>query len=144
MRTLLVLVLLASSASAQTTYTSIVPDGSTGLWSSESSWSPAGVPGPADTAIITGEIQMNANHTVSELRLRNGALLGDGTLTVSDSAAWTGGRLDARGFSDSAALRILFGAVLAIRDGNPKSLRGRDIDVKGRIDWDGRDSLEVR
>ncbi|MEM1057423.1 MAG: T9SS type A sorting domain-containing protein [Bacteroidota bacterium] len=143
MRVVLAFVFLASAATAQTTYTSTVPDGSTGLWGSETSWSPSGVPGPSDTAVIEGEIQMDSDYIVAELDLRDGALLGDGTLTVSDSAAWTGGRLDGNGFAEGAALRIPSGSVLVIRDGNPKNFRGRDVLVDGRIDWNGSDALTV-
>jgi hypothetical protein len=46
----LALLTVASAVNAQTTYTWV---GGTGLWNTAAKWSPVGVPGPGDSAVIT-------------------------------------------------------------------------------------------
>ncbi len=87
--------LLSLSTHAQTNFTRI----SGGNWSTAASWSPVGVPGPADSAIVAGafDINLDTSATVSNLTVSLGAntLFSDGTrvLTVLRSGSWSGGTL---------------------------------------------------
>ena len=77
-----------SSLSAQTTYTS----NGTGDWDNPAIWTPNGVPGTGDIAIVnTGTITLTDNVTISGLYMSAGTITGDSNLTITDSLAWTAG-----------------------------------------------------
>lgn len=91
--------LFVTPASAATTYT-WSGDGDTDNWSEAANWSPAGVPGPADTASIdsrpgTSTIEVDGSVSVASLSVAESAtnisLSGSGSLTVTGALSWTGG-----------------------------------------------------
>jgi hypothetical protein len=79
---------------AQTNFTRVA----SGNWSTGAGWSPAGVPGPADSASIGAfDVVLDTSSTVSNLTLNLGAkiLSSDGVrvLTVLHSGSWSGGMI---------------------------------------------------
>jgi hypothetical protein len=79
-----------ASLIAQTSYTS----GGTGDWENTTTWTPNGVPGVGDTAIInTGTITLTDNVTISGLYMSAGVITGDGSITITDSLYWSGGEI---------------------------------------------------
>src|SRR5436190_23780388 len=101
-RLLLALGILATSdtASIAATYTWLNDGNSTpGNWSDASHWTPNGVPGPNDEAIINGgQVVIDGNKTVAVLHFvfnpsRENYLRGPGPLTVATQMNWTGGRI---------------------------------------------------
>ncbi len=81
---------------AQTTYTSKGGD-----WFNTATWTPNGIPGVADTAIInTGTTIISDNVTVASLYMSAGVIAGDSNLTVTDSFSLTGGTI---GFSSAGS-----------------------------------------
>jgi hypothetical protein len=100
----LALVLTALSArvaSAQTTFTWL---GSTGDWFTPTNWSPNGVPGVLDTAIVSsGTVTANSQVFVANLTL-GGTLGGSGDVTVTDALVWNdGGAMNGSGHTIVAA-----------------------------------------
>jgi fibronectin-binding autotransporter adhesin len=81
-RLALLLLLSATSGHSQTTYTWI---GGGGLWTTNSNWSPLGVPGSVDTVIIdSGSCVLNVSTTVTDLTISStGALAVSGTRTLT-------------------------------------------------------------
>jgi hypothetical protein len=119
-------------ASAQTTYTRVAH----GNWSEPSSWSPAGVPGPGDTADLNGRsVSLNAATTVAVLILPpalNSVLGGAVALTVTDTLRWEAGQsnmTDTLTVGPQATFRVRGTANL--RMGNGGVLRNR-----GRMVWE--------
>lgn len=79
---------LNASLIAQNAYTS----NGTGNWNDASIWTPNGIPGANDTAIVnTGTITLTDNVTIAGLYMSAGTITGDSSLTITDSLAWTGG-----------------------------------------------------
>jgi len=77
------------SLSAQTTYTSKGGD-----WFTAATWTPNGVPGVADTAIVnTGTTTITDNVIVGGLYMSAGVIAGDSNLSVTDSLSWSGGTI---------------------------------------------------
>ncbi len=86
--------LLSNCAMAQTVYTW----SGTGDWSTPARWTPVGVPGPLDTAIIsTGTVTISSPVQVATLSVSGGTLQGAGDLTVTGSATWSGGTISGTG-----------------------------------------------
>ncbi len=55
-------------------------------------WTPNGVPGPGDTAIVTaGTVTLTDTVHISALYMSGGTITGDSNLTVTGSLAWSGG-----------------------------------------------------
>ncbi|MDQ3815784.1 MAG: CehA/McbA family metallohydrolase, partial [Armatimonadota bacterium] len=64
-------------------------------WYDRSNWTPIGIPGPGDTAIInSGTVNLTGSVAVANLNLISGTLDGSGTVTVSGVCNWTGGAID--------------------------------------------------
>ncbi len=79
---------LSTVLGAQTSYTL----NGTGDWNDAAMWTPNGVPGPGDTAIVTaGTIKLTDTVNISALYMSGGTITGDSNLTVTDSLAWSGG-----------------------------------------------------
>lgn len=77
-----------ASLIAQTAYTS----NGTGDWNNATTWTPNGVPGVGDTAIInTGTITLTDNVTIGGLYMSAGVITGDSSITITDSLYWSGG-----------------------------------------------------
>ena len=95
---LLVFLVLAAPALAQTTY---AWTGASGSWDDPANWSPAGVPGPSDTAEIpSGTIALPGARAVRTLTWTGGRIIGPGSLTVSGGGAVpNGGTLDGAGLT---------------------------------------------
>ncbi len=68
--------------------------GSAGEWGVDTNWSPIGVPGISDKAIInSGNSTLLFNAGISGLDLSGGILGGTGNLTLSGLSTWTGGSI---------------------------------------------------
>lgn len=77
-----------AGTTAQTTYTS----NGTGDWDNAAIWTPNGVPGTGDIAIVsTGTLTLTDNVTIGSLYMSAGVITGDSNLTITDSLAWTAG-----------------------------------------------------
>ncbi len=94
---LLVFLFLFSCSSAifaQTTYTSI----KNGNWGNSSTWTPAGVPGAGDFAIISKTVEINETHEITGFELRSGSIMFEDTaspsLTVTGNALWINGTIN--------------------------------------------------
>ena len=139
----LALAALALPAAAQTVYTSTVgPATQVWDWDDAASWSPAGVPGPGDTAVIRSLVELDGDVTVARLEVRDGSLRGPGSVTVTASGEWTGGDLQSAP-ADDGALVVPAGVTFLVRDGLDKRFRGRDLLVDGTLDWEARDTVRV-
>ncbi|MEO0856845.1 MAG: T9SS type A sorting domain-containing protein [Bacteroidota bacterium] len=131
---LLLLLLVAAPAFAQTGYTWRGGDGS---WFSDVNWSPSGIPGVVDTAYVeSGRPDLVRDTTVARLVLDADALDGDGNLTVTDSLVWRSGEMNGRNFAETAAVTIAPGALMLITGPDEKGLRSRDILNEGTIRWE--------
>src|SRR2546429_7714914 len=86
-------------------------NGAGGDWNTAANWNPSQVPGPADKAILAlaVTVTLDSSATVSNLDLSNGALSGNGTVTVSGTLNWTGGTMNGSGTTVMAS-----GATLAV------------------------------
>ena len=102
----LLLAALTPDLHAQTTYTWTGADVIDDLWTTPGNWSPAGVPGPADEAIIAnGTVLAETNVTIGALTLGSevgvnteGTLGGTADVTVTGPLRWIGGgRFDGSG-----------------------------------------------
>ena len=90
----LLISVFAFSANAQTTYTWF---GGEGDWETASNWSPNGIPGQMDTAIIdTGMVTLTKHDSVANLELA-GILQGTSNLTVLSEMTWTSGEMKGKG-----------------------------------------------
>lgn len=117
----LLIAALATPALAQTAYTRV----GGGNWSNASGWSPAGVPGPADSANLNGRtVTLDIDVTLDALIMTAASLLdGSGDLTITGSLDWQGGRMEGAGttvveagaslvISGTATKGVRFGRVL--------------------------------
>ena len=66
--------------------------GASSDWFTAANWSPAGVPGPRDTANITNgaTVTLSTSATVATLNLSSSSLNGSGALTVLSNCNWNG------------------------------------------------------
>ncbi|MEO0557659.1 MAG: T9SS type A sorting domain-containing protein, partial [Bacteroidota bacterium] len=119
--------------------------GGSGDWFSESSWSPNGIPGAVDTArVTTSSPVLSRDTTVARFEFSGDSFDGDGNLTVTDAMEWSDGRMNGRGFAETAALTIAAGATMRISGDTDKGLRGRDIRNDGTVIWEGTGNLVVQ
>jgi len=119
---------LAHALQAQTNFTRIAG----GNWSVAASWSPSGVPGPADTATIGAfTVTLNVDASVATLNLNGSTLSGDGTrvLTVLNSGSWSGGTLSNVKLKFEPACSFTF-------SGSTKTLGGGGVITNaGTVSW---------
>ena len=102
------------SNSAQTTYTW---KGVTGDWQISTNWTPNGVPGSQDTAIVnSGRVTLTADVTIAKLELST-TLEGEYGLLVTKLMIWSNSNLPG-----SDTLTIATGATLRLSTTNQKSL----------------------
>ena len=91
------LIFLQTSIFSQTTYTLVISNSD---WNNANIWSPVGVPGPGDFAIIHGghNVEINSTqHTIAGFSLSEGTIFFEGvnpTLTITDSSTWYDGEFD--------------------------------------------------
>jgi hypothetical protein len=106
--------------------------GGTGEWGVVTNWTPNGVPGSSDRAIInSGSSTLSFDTGVAGLSLSDGTLGGLGSLSVTGAATWTGGTITGAGTT-------VFDNTLAISGNNSKAISGtRIIDLNGTITWGG-------
>ena len=91
---------------AQTTYTW---NGVTGDWTLSTNWTPNGVPGSQDTAIVnSGRVTLTADVTIAKLEL-NTDLYGDFGLLVTKLMIWSN-----RNLQGADTLTIATGATLRL------------------------------
>ncbi len=84
------LLLFGLAGHAQTTYTI----NGTGNWNNPAIWTPNGVPGADDVAIINaGTITLTDHVTLGSLYMSAGVITGDSNITVTDSLSWSGGQI---------------------------------------------------
>lgn len=124
------------SGFSQTTYTWF---GGTGEWGNASNWSPNGVPGAADTAVINlGTVTLNGNATVGGLKLNNGVFGGGGTLTALGRVYWSNGRMEGSG-----TLTLSPGAIMEITGNATKNLNQYAILNQGTLRCSGSGALRL-
>lgn len=144
MKTLAILLVLflATPARAQTTYTW---SGSDGAWFTASDWSPSGIPGDGETALITsGSPNLTRHTTVTDVEFSSGSLSGDGNLTVTGTFTWFGGTLNGRDYTETAVLTIPAAATLLITGEADKVLRVSDVARGGDEIFDLAEAGPVR
>ena len=122
----------------QTTYTWI---GDNSSWNASFNWSPSGVPGPADTAVVeTGTTMIiDSDVEVGGFRMSDGILTGTSSLTVNGRMYWQGGTIEA---GDS--LYIPFGATLLFDGTASALLDARPISCGGLIRWTNTGKIRVK
>jgi hypothetical protein len=77
--------------------------GGAGDWNVASNWSPTGVPGSGDKAIIRdGNIMLSEDSGVAGLEFYAGEVGGKGNLSVSGATSWRGGDFSGTGTTDFA------------------------------------------
>ncbi|HEU4855618.1 MAG TPA: hypothetical protein VFS89_10130, partial [Nitrosospira sp.] len=106
--------------------------GGAGDWGVDTNWSPTGVPGISDKAIInSGNSTLSFNTGITGLDLSSGTLSGTGNLTLSGLSSWTGGSI-------SGAASTTFNDTLDIIGNNGKGISGtRVINLNDTTTWGG-------
>jgi hypothetical protein len=121
---------IAANTRAAQTYTWV--GGTSTAWQTASNWSPNGVPGVDDTAIInSGSPQLPGDGVVlPHIQLASGVLSGVGT--VSSSMIWSAGRID-------GIVTIASGASLSISgaSSNHELANGGTVNNNGTVTWSG-------
>jgi len=88
-RVIYIVFLLQLTALAQTTYTW---NGNIANWNTSTEWTPTGVPGGDDTAIINaGQVQISSATNIKILNLNYGGIDCGEKLQIFDGFSWTGG-----------------------------------------------------
>ncbi|MEO1075766.1 MAG: T9SS type A sorting domain-containing protein [Bacteroidota bacterium] len=138
---LVLLLVLASAAHAQTRYTWI---GGNGDWTEPANWSPNGVPTAADTAAIASSgiltVTLTEATTVAGLEIeRLATVAGDFDLTVTERFLWAGGGSGLDTFRGAGTITIASGALLHMAEGTSRFQMsdGRVLVNNGTILWDG-------
>ncbi len=126
-----IIVNYASATYSQTNFTRIAG----GNWTASSGWSPAGVPGPADSATVGAfDVILDTSATVSNLTLNLNAntLSGDGTrvITVLSSGGWSGGTISNVKLKLEPSCTFTFA-------GGPKTFWAGAVTNAGTITWIG-------
>ena len=137
------LLLLSTASPAQTRYE--WAGGSSGSWTEASNWSPSGVPGAGDTAVIDpgGSIRyavLTENTTVARLELRGfGGVAGDFDLTISDHFQWEAGGTGLETFRGTGNVILGSGATGHMAEGTSRfqMATGRTLVNNGTLRWDG-------
>src|SRR5256885_15046185 len=120
-------IFLATTLSLRATdITWINPAG--GDWNTAANWNTGQAPGPADKAMLAlaVTVTLDSSATVSNLDLSNGALSGNGTVTVSGTLNWTGGTMNGGGTTV-----IPSGATLAVSGPDIKTFSPRTLNNSG-------------
>lgn len=114
MKTLFIIsLILAANVFAQIKYTYV---GGTGNWQTPSKWSPAGVPGTADTAVInSGTLTNDSTVFVASLFQNGGTINGTGEINITDSLSISSGIQSGSGTTKltSSAKGVISGSTLS-------------------------------
>lgn len=122
---------------AQTTYTW---SGLDTTWSTASAWSPNGVPGASDTAVVNGGIiTLDGDVDLGGLKLLGGIITGSNTVNISGVYTWIGGRWQGSGTTNIAA-----GAQTVIDDVNLKIIDGWQIVNNGAATWSNTGEIRIQ
>lgn len=122
---------------AQTTYTWF---GGAGLWNEPANWSPNGVPGAGDNAIIgAGTVELTSDVQVEDLIFSSGAITGNANLDITGQMSWMKGSMAGNGVTT-----INPGAALAISGSDQKDLVQRTLRNQGAISWSGTGEFKLR
>lgn len=122
-------------AEAQQTYTW---NGGGGDWNVAGNWTPSGVPGVGDTAIVAGDVALGNNITIGGLTFTNGTISGDYDIEITGKMTWTKGALAGNG-----ELQINSGAMVTISGSSAKDLDERNLENSGNIVWDGSGTIRM-
>ena len=132
----------AQSVRATRVATSFVWDGSAGdlNWFTSANWTPDGVPGASDTAIlnISSAINLPSDTTVASFQQSNGTLGGGGKLTIATSGTFSGGVLAGPGITF-----IPVGSVFDISGTTDKQIDGRTLALAGTVTFSGTGNLRT-
>ncbi|HEU4854881.1 MAG TPA: hypothetical protein VFS89_06280, partial [Nitrosospira sp.] len=108
--------------------------GGTGDFGVDTNWSPAGVPGSGDKAIInSGNSTLSFNAGITSLDLFGGTLSGTGNLTLSGLSTWTAGDI-------VGAATAQFDGGLSITGAGQKDIGGGRIINASDTTWSGNTS----
>ncbi len=111
---------------AQIKYTYI---GGSGIWQNPAKWSPAGVPGIADTAVINfGTLTNDSTVFVASLFHNGGTINGTGEINITDSLSFITGIL-----SGTGTIKLLGGCNGVISGGT----LSRSLTNEGNLTWQG-------
>jgi len=110
-------------------------------WGDHRNWSPQGVPGPSDSAIINGNssVNLNGSRTILRLTLNNGTQFGTGleggTVTITGAAptyisSWVSGNF-------ACNVNIGAGARLDIAGNGGRGFVGGTTNNSGTVNWSG-------
>ncbi len=136
-RMFLLIIFLSSALFGQATYTWTSDNSG---WNSSLNWSPSGVPGPSDTAIVNSGLVILDDHiTVGGLVMTDGNITGTNSLTVNGKMRWEGGIIE-----PGDSLYIPFGSELNLSGSSSVLLDGRPISNAGDINWTGTGNIRVK
>lgn len=121
------LIAITSIATGQQTFTW---KGGIGDWNNSANWTPAGIPGASDTALVTGDVTLGSSISLGGLTLDNGSIAGDYDIAISGIMNWIDGTV-----SGAADLQIASGAILSLSGSAAKQLDGRTLENIGSIIW---------
>src|ERR1041385_6379206 len=109
----IVVVLCAASPLFATSFTSAT----SGNWSNAATWGGAGVPGPGDSATVSGGqvITLDTSVIVANLTLNGGQINGSQPLSVTSLFSWNGGTLSGSSTATIAATTVSGGGFLDTR-----------------------------
>src|SRR5690606_6171818 len=121
-------------------------DAPNGARAAPTTWTPAGVPADADTAVVAaGQASVTDARAVGALRLSGTAwLTGGGHLTVLDGLDWASGTLNGRDTGGDPTLTIAEEATMVIRTDAVHALRGRRLVNEGTVVWEDDGVLQVQ
>jgi MYXO-CTERM domain-containing protein len=128
----------AGSAFAATTYTYSPPDSGTNprAWNDETQWSPNGVPGAGDTAIVTiGDT--NPGLEADGVTIQSLTFTGTGNITGSGITLQSGGTFDWKSGDLTAPVMVPSGATLLIETAGAHELDGVTLTLQGTGSWTG-------
>ncbi len=122
-------------------------NGGVASWSDPAAWTPNGVPGAADTAIVNaGQATLDSDVQVAGFKLTGGTVYGGGKLTVTARMVWSNGYLTGDSLSPSAGnlVEVGPGANLELSGDNSKNLDRRTLVNKGAATWSGTGIFKFR
>ena len=134
---LLLIIATSLPSEAQTTYNW---NGTTGNWTEASRWTPNGIPGDLDTAIVSGgTVTLDSPITVNTYRHSGGNLQGTGALTVTNNFVWNGGN-----FTNSITLNLQMGLSGSISGTSAHGIGGNaTLNNWGTLNWSGTGGLTL-
>jgi flagellar hook assembly protein FlgD len=136
---LLFIICSTSFGFAQVTYTW---NGGDTLWNTPSAWTPIGIPGSLDTAIInSGKVTLNTNRGVASFQVNGGIFYANAHLIVTSSMVWSEGNLESGG---TQSLEIASGATLTINGAVDKNLNTITLINNGSALWSGTGNLNFQ